>query len=161
MSKSISTNKSTKKDKVNDNNSTTNDNAKENDILDAIEPASCFDKIKTRGRPKLKLNATGIKVVEALAMVGCTHEEIAACLNTTKDTLLAEHNNDAFSMASKNGREKGKMSLRRTQFKLAQESASMAIWLGKQLLGQSDNPEDGGDEDDKLNVIISFEDTSK
>ncbi len=32
----------------------------DNEILDNYEPASCFDKIKTRGRPKLQLNATGI-----------------------------------------------------------------------------------------------------
>lgn len=32
----------------------------------------------------------------------------------------------------------GKISLRRAQFKLAQKSANMAIWLGKQWLGQQD-----------------------
>ena len=131
------------------------------ETLDTFQPAACFDKIKTRGRPKLKLNAIGMKVVEALAMVGCTHDEIAACLYTTKDTLYSEHNNEAFSTAYKNGREIGKISLRRTQFKLAQESATMAIWLGKNLLGQSDNPNDGSEADENLNVIISFEDTSK
>jgi hypothetical protein len=31
------------------------------------------------------------------------------------------------------------MSLRRTQFRLAEKSAAMAIFLGKQYLGQSDN----------------------
>lgn len=32
----------------------------------------------------------------------------------------------------------GKISLRRAQFKLAKKSANMAIWLGKQWLGQQD-----------------------
>ena len=32
----------------------------------------------------------------------------------------------------------GKISLRRTQFKLAERSSAMAIWLGKQVLGQED-----------------------
>ena len=31
------------------------------------------------------------------------------------------------------------MSLRRTQFKLAEKNPTMAIWLGKQYLGQRDN----------------------
>jgi hypothetical protein len=33
------------------------------------------------------------------------------------------------------------MSLRRTQFKLAEKNPTMAIWLGKQYLGQRDNIE--------------------
>ena len=33
----------------------------------------------------------------------------------------------------------GKISLRRKQWQLAEKSASMAIWLGKQYLGQRDN----------------------
>lgn len=33
------------------------------------------------------------------------------------------------------------MSLRRTQFKLAEKNPTMAIWLGKQYLGQRDNVE--------------------
>ena len=33
----------------------------------------------------------------------------------------------------------GKISLRRKQWQLAEKSASMAIWLGKQYLNQRDN----------------------
>ena len=40
--------------------------------------------------------------------------------------------------AQGNGREIGKVSLRRTQFRLAQGNASMAIQLVKQYLGQDD-----------------------
>ena len=36
------------------------------------------------------------------------------------------------------GRERAKASLRRTQFRLAENNVTMAIWLGKQLLGQRD-----------------------
>ena len=35
----------------------------------------------------------------------------------------------------------GKISLRRTQFKMAVNSVAMAIWLGKQYLGQVDRQE--------------------
>lgn len=131
-----------------------------NEILNNYEPASCFDKVKTKGRPRLKLNATGIKVIEALASVQCTHEEIAACLGTTKDTLYSEHNEEAFSTAYKKGSEHGKMSLRRMQFELAKSSATMAIWLGKQMLAQKDHPEEET-EDGSVNVQIMFVDTSK
>lgn len=40
--------------------------------------------------------------------------------------------------AWENSKEIGKASLRRTQFKLAETNVAMAIWLGKQLLGQRD-----------------------
>lgn len=35
----------------------------------------------------------------------------------------------------------GKISLRRTQFRMAETNVSMAIWLGKQILGQKDQQE--------------------
>ena len=38
-------------------------------------------------------------------------------------------------------RQKGRASLRRSQFRLAEKSATMAIWLGKQYLGQKDQVE--------------------
>ena len=39
----------------------------------------------------------------------------------------------------KKGQDNGKRSLRRIQFKLAEKNPTMAIWLGKQYLGQRDN----------------------
>lgn len=45
------------------------------------------------------------------------------------------------------------MSLRRLQFKHAEKSASMAIWLGKQYLGQRDTPEPVGDANELLTVL--------
>ena len=35
----------------------------------------------------------------------------------------------------------GLVKLRRSQFKLAEKNAAMAIWLGKNYLGQSDSPQ--------------------
>ncbi len=132
------------------------------EILDTYEAASCFDKVqKAKGRPKLKLNATGIAVIEALARVHCTEEEIAGCLRVTVETLHNDLNKEIFSECIKKGTNDGRMSLRRSQFRLAQESATMAIWLGKQLLGQSDHPEHSGEDAEPITVTISFEDTSK
>ena len=52
------------------------------------------------------------------------------------------------------------MSLRRMQFELAKSSATMAIWLGKQMLSQKDHPEEELN-NESVNVIINLADTSK
>jgi hypothetical protein len=51
-----------------------------------------------------------------------------------------------FSQVFREKRVSGKASLRRTQWKLAQKSTPMAIWLGKQYLGQRDVPDTRNDE---------------
>ena len=47
-----------------------------------------------------------------------------------------------------------KIRLRRSQIKLADTSAAMAIFLGKNLLGQSDNPQKEVVADDPLNELF-------
>ena len=49
--------------------------------------------------------------------------------------------NKRFSTVFREKRVGGKASLRRMQWKLAETNPSMAIFLGKNLLGQSDRPE--------------------
>lgn len=83
-------------------------------------------------RPKKEIN---YNVAEGLAGLMCTEEEIASVLDVSVRTLQRD---DEFCRIFKKGKENGKMSLRRKQFKLADTSASMAIWLGKQYLGQTD-----------------------
>ena len=46
---------------------------------------------------------------------------------------------EGFSATYEKKREDGRVSLRRMQFRLAEKSATMAIFLGKQILGQKDN----------------------
>ena len=46
-----------------------------------------------------------------------------------------------FSEVFKEKRGLGKISLRRNQWRLAEKRATMAIWLGKQYLGQKDQVE--------------------
>lgn len=103
-----------------------------------IFTADCFDKVKTRGRPKLKLNATGQEVVEKLAGFMCTEEEIASFLDVTVEVLHNSENKETFSECYKKGVENGKASLRRNQFMLSKTNPTMAIWLGKQYLGQKE-----------------------
>ena len=60
----------------------------------------------------------------------------------TKQTLIAFFNREPGSKeVFEQGKDLGRVSLRRTQFKLAGKSAAMAIFLGKNLLGQSDRHE--------------------
>ncbi len=85
------------------------------DILNNYEPALCFDKVKHgRGRPRLKLNSTGMSVIIALAQVMCTEEEIAACLDTTVETIHSELNYPIFSECIKKGAQEGILPYRRS-----------------------------------------------
>lgn len=98
-----------------------------------------FNEIATGGRPKKILNNLGIETIKSLARIQCTDEEIASVLETTVDTLTNRNNRVAFAEAKKVGKEAGKASLRRMQFKTAEAgNATMLIWLGKQYLGQTD-----------------------
>ena len=87
------------------------------------------------GRPKIEIDYV---TVEKLANIQCTQEEIASFLGISSRTLLRD---EKFKELFAKGRENGKMSLRRIQWKHAEKSATMAIWLGKQYLGQKDNIE--------------------
>lgn len=94
---------------------------------------------KTRGRPEKDINWT---LFEDLCAIQCTQSEIASVLRVHIDTLRVralDNYGDNYSEVYKKFSEVGKCSLRRTQLKLAQKSAAMAIFLGKQYLGQKDN----------------------
>lgn len=116
-----------------------------------------FDKVKTKGRPKLVLNATGIDLIVEAAEIMCTDDEIAGLLGVSVDTLTREENATAFAEAKKKGNTKGKKSLRRTQFEIAKKgNATMAIWLGKQYLGQRENDDVKDDDKETKTVEIRF-----
>jgi len=75
----------------------------------------------------------------------CTQEEIASVLKVSVSTLKrmvkAEHG-ESFDLYYKKASAEGITSLRRLQFKAAEGgNVTMLIWLGKQLLGQSDKIE--------------------
>lgn len=87
------------------------------------------------GRPKIEID---YGAVEKLANIQCTQDEIASFLGISVRTLQRD---EEFMRLFKKGQENGKMSLRRIQFRLAEKNTSMAIFLGKQYLGQRDNVE--------------------
>ena len=98
-----------------------------------------FEKKATKGRPRKIISEDGLKLVENLARIMCTEEEIAECLNTTPDTLLNSDNKELFRSAIKRGQANHHQSLRRKQYEVAMRgNVSMLIWLGKQYLGQTE-----------------------
>lgn len=102
------------------------------------------------GRPKIPIDR---KQFESLCGLQCTKEEIASFFDCSVDTIenwCHSEYDSTFSAVFKQKRDVGKVSLRRSQFRMAQKNATMAIWLGKQYLGQSDKQE----------VVVSKEDES-
>ena len=91
-------------------------------------------------RPKIKIDYS---IVEKLANIQCTQEEIANFLDISVRTLQRD---DEFCRIYKKGQDNGRMSLRRYQYKLAEKNTAMAIWLGKQYLGQRDVIDTGNEE---------------
>lgn len=88
------------------------------------------------GRPKTTV--IDYAEVERLARFGCTQTEIANEIGIPLGTLS---NDIGFKEAHKKGMDHVRMSVRRMQLALAaQGNATMLIWLGKNLLGQSDRP---------------------
>ena len=105
-------------------------------------------------RPRKEIDE---KQFENLCALQCTKDEICGWFGITDKTLenwCKRTYNAGFSEIFKIKRGKGKISLRRSQFQLSQKNASMAIWLGKQYLGQKDRAEDNYGELDKLDAIL-------
>lgn len=76
--------------------------------------------------------------VEKLSSIGCKDSEIALWFGITEDTLRYN-----FLAELIKGREHLKQSLRRAQISLALSgNATMLIWLGRNLLGQTETPID-------------------
>ena len=98
------------------------------------------------GRPPKPIDK---KSFEKLCALQCTKEEICGFFDITDKTLESwckRTYSQGFSETFRQKRGGGKISLRRTQFRLAEKSASMAIWLGKQYLNQKDRIEDKQEE---------------
>ena len=93
------------------------------------------------GRPQKQIDRDQF---EKLCGMLCTEEEIAGFFNCSPDTIerwCKREYQVNFAEIYKKHSAKGKISLRRMQFKLAEKSASMAIFLGKNYLGQKDSYE--------------------
>lgn len=97
-----------------------------------------------RGRKAVQIDWTA---VANLAHINCTLEEVAAFLGLDETTIERAAWRDHgcnFAAWYEPKRQFHKISLRRAQMKMAQRNATMAIWLGKQVLGQKDKQEVSG-----------------
>lgn len=96
---------------------------------------------KKMGRPLKEIDKGQF---EKLCGLQCTRDEIAAFLDVSHDTLerwCKKTYGVTFASIFAQKRELGKVSLRRMQFKLAEKNPTMAIFLGKNMLGQTDHVE--------------------
>lgn len=95
---------------------------------------------KKMGRPRKEFDQTQF---EKLCQLQCTEQEIADWFDFSRDTLderCREQYGDSFSTVYNIKRSEGKVSLRRSQFQLAQKNAAMSIFLGKNYLNQKEDP---------------------
>ena len=102
-------------------------------------------------RPKLDIDA---EQVEKLASYGCTNLEIADFFGCDEGTIRKR-----FSENLTIGRVNGKIRLRKKQYEVAmQGNVRMLMWLGTQMLGQSDKQEHAISGDATINVKLDGDD---
>lgn len=92
-------------------------------------------------RPRLNIDK---EQFEKLCSIQCTLNEIAGFFNCSEDTIerwCERTYKEGFADVYSKKRGIGKVSLRRSQFRMAETNPTMAIWLGKQYLGQTDRQE--------------------
>lgn len=78
---------------------------------------------------------------EKLCALQCNLNEIASFFDCSPDTIerwCVREYGESFAETFAKKRGAGMISLRRAQFRLAEKSATMAIFLGKNYLGQED-----------------------
>lgn len=113
------------------------------------------------GRPPIEIKQEDF---EKLCGLQCPLEEIASWFKCSADTIerwCKKIYGMNFAEVYKKYSANGKISLRRYQFNLAKTNASMAIWLGKQMLGQKEPKENElVAEDNDFKVVLSIEDVS-
>ena len=97
------------------------------------------------GRPKTEIDQ---HIFENLCGIQCTMAEMQSVFDCTADTIerwckdtYKNENGEGMTFAEvfKIKRGKGLVSLRRNQWKMSETVPTMAIWLGKQYLGQTES----------------------
>lgn len=114
-------------------------------------------------RPRIEIDK---EQFEKLCSLQCALVEFASFFNCSEDTIerwcQRTYKQDfAEVFALKRG--VGKISLRRAQFRMAETNASMAIWLGKQYLGQTEKQEVtiATQDDDTIRAMDAYFDAKK
>jgi len=86
-------------------------------------------------RHKTKINEETLRQIKLLASFGLSHEDIASVVGLARRTM-ERRAGDVIA----EGRAQMRARLHRIQWELAAKSPTMAIFLGKQYLGQRDVP---------------------
>ena len=115
---------------------------------------------KKMGRPMKEINQ---KDFESLLAIQCTENEIVSffdtrlngCSNDTIERWCKRTYGKTFAVVAKEKRCLGKISLRRTQFRMAEKSVPMAIFLGKNYLDQTDMTEQKVEVTEPVKIIRS------
>lgn len=102
------------------------------------------------GRKPIEFDEEQQGVIKRLAEINCTQQEIAHVMGVSIDVIKKPENRELIEQ----GKSLGKIKLRRAQYRNAidDNNTTMQIWLGKQLLGQSDTPVNTDD-----NIILPWE----
>lgn len=100
------------------------------------------------GRPGIKFTEEQKELIRRLSELFCSQQDIAYALGVNRSTI-ERHAKELMA----EGKGRGRVKLRRAQMDKALEgNPTMLIWLGKQMLGQSDSPGDEGD-----NLVLPWE----
>jgi hypothetical protein len=103
------------------------------------------------GRPLIEIDW---KEFDKLCGLQCTQEDIADFFECSVDTIsraVKREKGKSFAEYFALKKKKGQISLRRMQWKLAETSVAMSIWLGKQYLDQRE-PLAGSAQDENAEV---------
>lgn len=116
--------------------------------------------MKKMGRPKTQIDK---RQFELLCNIQCTEEEVCAVLGGSNGPISPHTLNrwcreeygsgNTFCKVFEQKKLEGKTSLRRMQWLMASRSPAMAIFLGKNYLGQRDDPIDNGDAEDAVSIV--------
>lgn len=93
---------------------------------------------------RTKMSKIDKEQFEKLCSIQCTLTEIAGFFGCSIDTVeiwCKKTYKQKFSEIYAQKRGIGRISLRRSQFRMAETNPTMAIWLGKQYLGQKEQKE--------------------
>ena len=111
---------------------------------------------RPKGTTKIQLTEETLKQLRGLGQIQCTTKEGAAFFSVSEPTFLKFlADNPEAREAFEEGKGKGCISLRRHQWRMAEKNPTMAIWLGKNHLGQTDRLEQTVEHSGK--VAISHE----
>jgi hypothetical protein len=82
-----------------------------------------------------------MEILEGLCKIQCTMGEIANFFNVNQSTVerrVVEATGSTFAAFWDSKKGAGRVSLRRMQWRMAENNPTLQIWLGKNILGQRD-----------------------